>query len=688
MICATAVAAHGTGGSFNPTGSMAAGRTDAAAVLLGDGRILVAGGALSRMVEVYDPGNGIFVPTGTLNEVRFDSAAVPLDDGRVLLIGGWDGSAALATTELYEPGSARFTVAGRMATARVRAAATRLDDGRLLIAGGHDGNTAAASAELYDPESNTFTPTGSMTTARVGSATLLMNGTVLVVGGTASAGGVDGSIGLAELYDPVAGAFTSTGNLRIGRRGHQATRLADGRVLITGGLDETGASVTEAELYDPADGAFHPAGRMQTGRAGHRAVLLPSGAVLAIGGHDGGSATLTSAELYEPNSDSFSYVAGLAEARSNPAVVTLADGRLLVAGGTAPENRWLATAETYDAIQRRPTSTSVSANRSAAIYGQPIVYQARVSGLTGTGGGHVRFTDGGTLVLGTASVDGAGLAALTTGNTPAGLRSITAEYEGSSWSDASSSTALTQSVSRAPASSTLAVSPLSVAYSDVVKLEATISGAQGEPPARGVIFNVAMQQMNREPVPFENMGGGVWRATLSAPLLENSTPGQLKPTGGVKIVTASLVGLSRNYSVNDPVGKAFIIGKEDARVTYDGPRTVMTSSRGGSTATVPLRAILRDVAVTFENNGDKTAGDVRLAQVYFIDRATNALIGLAKISLGDQDDPSTGIATFDWNVNIGPTAASKTYTVGIIVSNYYQRNSTLDNALVTVARRR
>ena len=426
MVCATAVAAHGTGGSFNPTGSMAAGRHDAAAVLLGDGRILVAGGALSRVSELYDPGTGMFVPTGALNEVRSDSTAVRLDDGRVLLIGGWDGSTALATTELYEPETALFTATGRMATARVRAAATRLDDGRVLIAGGHDGYAAAASAELYDPASNTFTPTGNMSTARVGSASLLMNGTVLVVGGTAPAGSVEGSIGLAELYDPVAGAFTSTGNLRIGRRGHQATRLADGRVLITGGLDESGAPVADAELYDPADGAFHPAGRMQTGRAGHRAVLLTSGAVLAIGGHDG-SATLTSAELYESDSNSFSYIGSLAEARSNPAVVALADGRLLVAGGSAPESGSLATAETYDAMRRKPTSTGVSSNRSSTIYGQPIVYQARVSGLTGTGGGHVRFTDGGTLVLGTASVDGAGLALLTTRNTPAGLRSITAE---------------------------------------------------------------------------------------------------------------------------------------------------------------------------------------------------------------------------------------------------------------------
>jgi Big-like domain-containing protein/Kelch motif protein len=679
-ICATALA-YGTG-AFTPTGSMSAGRDSAAAVLLDDGRVLVTGGNLSQTSELYDPSTGAFSTTGALNEVRSGTAGVRLDDGRVLVAGGWDGSAALSTAELYQPATGLFTMVGNMSTRRVGLTITRLDDGRVLIAGGHDGAVPAATAELYDPQSETFAPTGNMGTARMGSATLLSNGTVLVAGGMTPDGSYTAA---AEIYDPAIGAFVPTGSLAIARHGHDATRLADGRVLITGGLDNTGTSIADAELYDPREGVFRPAGRMGTARTEHRALLLSSGGVLAIGGRDR-SGVISSAELYDPATDSFTSAAGLAEARATPAVVSLADGRLLVAGGRALGDRLVDTAETY-VVTQHPTSTSVTSNRSSSTYGQPVSYLARVTGIAGVPSGNVRFIDGGTLPLGTAPVDGAGAALLATELTPAGLRSITAEYEGSSSSGGSTSPAMSQSVGQAQTTSTLAVAPLSLAYSDVIKLEATISGAHGEPPAKGVFFKIGLQPMNNEAVPLENMGGGVWKGTLSTPLLEASSPGQLKPTGGVKIAKASFTGVSPNYSVSNPIARAFLVNREDARVAYDGPRAVATSSQGGSAATIPLKAIVRDITVTPDNNGDKNAGDVRLAQVHFIDRTTNAFIATVNVSLTDPNDTTTGIATYDWNVNIGPIASSKTYTVAMIVSNYYQRNNPSDNALITVTRK-
>ena len=80
-----------------------------------------------------------------------------------------------------------------------------LDDGRVLIAYGD------ASAELYDPATGTFSPTGSMTTARVvASATRLADGRVLIAGGLAQPGGTK-TLASAELYDPKSGTFSPTG---------------------------------------------------------------------------------------------------------------------------------------------------------------------------------------------------------------------------------------------------------------------------------------------------------------------------------------------------------------------------------------------------------------------------------------------------------------------------------------------
>jgi hypothetical protein len=72
----------------------------------------------------------------------------------------------------------------------------------VLIAGGYNqtSNSYFASAELYDPNAGTFTTTGSMATARyVHTATLLPSGKVLIAGGFGSSGFL-AYLASAELY--------------------------------------------------------------------------------------------------------------------------------------------------------------------------------------------------------------------------------------------------------------------------------------------------------------------------------------------------------------------------------------------------------------------------------------------------------------------------------------------------------
>ena len=78
-------------------------------------------------------------------------------------------------------------------------------------------------------------------------------------------------------------------SMTVERRGHTATRLSDGRVLIAGGESSSGA-LNQAEIYDPASAMFSATGNMGTARADHTATLLSDGRVLLAGGRDGAGA--------------------------------------------------------------------------------------------------------------------------------------------------------------------------------------------------------------------------------------------------------------------------------------------------------------------------------------------------------------------------------------------------------------
>jgi type II secretory pathway component GspD/PulD (secretin) len=84
-------------------------------------------------------------------------------------------------------------------------------------------------------------------------ATLLSTGKVLVVGGVRFDGGSFEALATTELYDPVANSWSSIAALTTPRFLHTATRLADGRVLIVGGLSSSAAVVAEAGQLDTAE---------------------------------------------------------------------------------------------------------------------------------------------------------------------------------------------------------------------------------------------------------------------------------------------------------------------------------------------------------------------------------------------------------------------------------------------------
>ena len=263
---------------------------------LADGRVLVAGGctdsgcnlgsAGGATAEIFDPATGRFSPTGRLHLSRDDHQAVLLPDGRVLIAGGWTSGGVTSTTELYDPHKGTFAPGPDMTSPRAGFTAVAMSDGRVLLAGGDIANhKETATADIFDPHTNAITATGNMIAPRLAhAATLLTDGRVLVAGGMSN-GSV---IAEAELFDPKTDQFNSAGSMLVARYKSGSVTLADGQALIVGGAADVEGRhpFTSTELYDPKTGRFSAGPQMITGRYKliDSMVRLPDGDVIVAGG--------------------------------------------------------------------------------------------------------------------------------------------------------------------------------------------------------------------------------------------------------------------------------------------------------------------------------------------------------------------------------------------------------------------
>ncbi|HEV2986934.1 MAG TPA: kelch repeat-containing protein [Candidatus Angelobacter sp.] len=175
------------------------------------------------------------------------------------------------------------------------------------------------------------------------SATLLANGRVLIVGGMRRNQDFYKS---AEIYDPANGKFQSGGEMSIGRVGHVGVLLRSGKVLIAGGWIGHGCT-DSAEIYDPSTEKFTKIGKMTTRRGRPSATLLPDGDVLIAGGADHDSpGGMPSAEIFHSSTQTFEPAGPMHFARISHTATLLQDGRVLIVGGRG--DSVTAAAEIYD----------------------------------------------------------------------------------------------------------------------------------------------------------------------------------------------------------------------------------------------------------------------------------------------------------------------------------------------------
>jgi hypothetical protein len=317
-------------GAFQLGAAMNASRIGATATLLPDGRVLIAGGISNghavASAEVYNPRTGASTPTGSMAEPRAWHSASLLSNGDVLIAGGSGGRLC----ELYNPTTGRFSKTGALGYAPLYQAAVSLGDGRALIAGGLNGAQYTSRAEVYNPATGRFVHVRSL---RVDmehpTATLLQDGEVLIAGGDQADKKHPNVLAAAELFNPVKGTFLTTGSMIQGRSHFAAVLLQNGKVLVMGGINPSAYAslLTTAELYDPYTGKWTSTGPMLIGRSDFTATLLADGRVLVAGGGD------NSTEIYDPLTGSFSTGPYMMESRVSQTATMLQDTRILMTGG-------------------------------------------------------------------------------------------------------------------------------------------------------------------------------------------------------------------------------------------------------------------------------------------------------------------------------------------------------------------
>jgi N-acetylneuraminic acid mutarotase len=272
----------------------------------------------------------------------FHQSAV-LNDGRIALFGGADQNKIVTrSVDLFDPATGNFALAGSLLDQRAIFAAAKLPDGRLFACGGSTDfdltgqndflfilGRSQSSAEIWNPATGQSTRARAMPRRLMGhSATTLANGKVLIYGGVAytTLFGIPLPSFPAEgyLYDPATDTYTTTPASSAGRAWQTALRLNDGRVLMVGGFNGSFIplalnAIPDCEVYDPVQNRWSTFATLNHGRANASVLQLSDGSLVAVGGADGaalGPQPVLFVERWDPATSQWSLLTNLNTARA------------------------------------------------------------------------------------------------------------------------------------------------------------------------------------------------------------------------------------------------------------------------------------------------------------------------------------------------------------------------------------
>ncbi len=265
--------------------------------LLGDGRLLVAGGNLVqgfgvRYASIYDPGSNVWTRLPDMNAGRWYPTVTTLANGDALVIAGTTETGANNNLpQVWQAASGTWrNLTNAVLNLPLYPWMHAAPNGKIFMAGP---GAAARYLETAGTGAWTAVATSSFPLRDYGSSVLYDEGKVLIVGGGGSRGGSAPPTNTAQVIDlnAPAPAWRAVAPMAIGRRHLNATLLPDGTVLVNGGTSGAGfdnpvGAVFAAELWNPAAETWTTLASAVIPRLYHSAaLLLPDGRVLTTGGN-------------------------------------------------------------------------------------------------------------------------------------------------------------------------------------------------------------------------------------------------------------------------------------------------------------------------------------------------------------------------------------------------------------------
>ena len=323
---------------WQPAAPMVYPRSVFNAIVLTDGTPLAVGDddcegtygplAGSERSEIYDPSADRWIEVGSLNKPRSRFVLIPLPAGAAMVLGGSNqDEESFSSTKLYSPEERTWSPGPQMLDIPVQGAAA-LPDGRVVAVAGGD-------TQILDIGASAWRPVEASPELSIERLVALADGRILAIGEIPLIGtdlvifdpereawsqfptpssvppwfdlialsdgstfhiGSDEGGSRVERYDPTVDRWSDAAPMREGRVRPQMTQLADGRVLVAGGMSiearpvEGGTGVFEVagldstEIYDPASDSWAPGPRLNASRQAGFAAVLSDGSVLVYGG--------------------------------------------------------------------------------------------------------------------------------------------------------------------------------------------------------------------------------------------------------------------------------------------------------------------------------------------------------------------------------------------------------------------